>query len=225
MLAQKAGLSVATVITGKAGGRSYILVTRYDREWQVGTWVRLHQEDFCQALGKPPAAKYQRNQTGVPGPGVTDMFAVVRRHAPGRSILRLLDAMIFNVLICNTDAHAKNYSLLLLGRTRVELAPLYDLMCAAAWDNVTQNLAQEIGGTSRGDQVTAKHWRRLSVEAGTSAAATLARVARMADLVEAKLSLAVEDVCAMPAGGHAMLPIFADRIRDRCRRVRANLVH
>jgi len=98
------------------------------------------------------------------------MFAVVRRHAPGRSILRLLDAMIFNVLICNTDAHAKNYALLLQGRDRAELAPLYDLLCAAAWDGITQNLAQEIGGGNRGDQLTAKHWRRLAAEAGTSPA-------------------------------------------------------
>lgn len=223
VLARQAGLSVAAVTTGRAGARSYLLVTRYDREWRTDTWVRLHQEDFCQALGKPPVAKYQRNQTGVPGPGVTDMFAIVRRHAPGRSILQLLDAIIFNVLICNTDAHAKNYSLLLLSRTRIELAPLYDLMCAAAWDNVTKNLAQEIGGSNRGDQVTAKHWQRLAAEAGTSAKATLTRVAQMADRLEAKIGLAVEEVRAMPAGDHAMLPIFADKIRERCRRVRANL--
>ncbi len=223
VLARRAGLSVAAVTTGRAGARRYLLVTRYDREWHAGTWVRLHQEDFCQALGKPPAAKYQRNQTGVPGPGVADMFAVVRRHGPGQSILRLLDAVIFNVLICNTDAHAKNYSLLLLGRTRVELAPLYDLMCAAAWDSVTKNLAQEIGGTNRGDQVTGKHWRRLAAEAGTSPAATLARVARMMELVEAQVGPAVDEVRAMPAGDHGMLRVFADKIRERCRRVRANL--
>lgn len=223
VLARRAGLSVAAVTTGRAGARRYLLVTRYDREWRAGTWQRLHQEDFCQALGKPPAAKYQRNQTGVPGPGVADMFAVVRRHAPGQSILRLLDAVIFNVLICNTDAHAKNYSLLLLGRTRVELAPLYDLTCAAAWDNMTKNLAQEIGGTSCGDQVTAKHWRRLAAEAGTSPAATRARVARMADRTEAQLGPAVDEVRAMPAGDHGMLNVFVDKIRARCRRVRANL--
>jgi serine/threonine-protein kinase HipA len=223
VLARQAGLSAAAVTTGRAGARGYLLVTRYDREWRAGTWARLHQEDFCQALGKPPVAKYQRNQTGVPGPGVADMFAVVRRHAPGRSILRLLDAVIFNVLICNTDAHAKNYSLLLLGRTRVELAPLYDLMCAAAWDNVTKNLAQEIGGTNRGDQVTAKHWRRLAADAGTSAAATLARVAWMAELVERKVGPAMQEVRAMPAGDHAMLPVFVDSIRERCQRVRTNL--
>ena len=223
VLARTIGLRAADVTTGKAGRRSYLLVTRYDREHRGEAWVRLHQEDFCQALGKPPAAKYQRNQTGVPGPTVKDMFDVVRRHAAGSSIVRLLDAVIFNVLICNTDAHAKNFSLLILGRTRIELAPLYDLMCAAAWESVTTNLAQEIGGSSRGDQITAKHWRRLAEDAGTNATATLRRVGRLIDLVEAQLDKAADQVRAMPAGNHSMLPVFVDTIRRRCRRVRSNL--
>jgi serine/threonine-protein kinase HipA len=63
------GLRAAEAVTGAAGGRTYLLVTRYDRRQRDGRWLRLHQEDFCQALGKPPGAKYQRNQTGVGGPG------------------------------------------------------------------------------------------------------------------------------------------------------------
>lgn len=122
VLARRVGISTAQVTTGKVGSRRYLLVTRYDRVRRGAMWVRLHQEDFCQALGKPPAAKYQRNQTGISGPSAKDMFDIVRRHAPGPSILRLLDALIFNVLICNTDAHAKNYSLLLIGPVRAELA-------------------------------------------------------------------------------------------------------
>ena len=223
VLARRVGLPVAEVTTGRAGARAYLLVTRYDRARVGSGWVRLHQEDFCQALGKPPASKYQRNQSGVPGPGMKDMFGVVRRHAPGRSIARLLDAAIFNVLICNTDAHAKNFSLLLTGPRGAELAPLYDLMCAAAWDGVTNNMAQDIGGSVRGNQLTAKHWRRLAQDAGTNATATLKRVATLLDRVEAEVASAAEDVRAMPAGDHGMLAIFVDKILERCRRVRANL--
>lgn len=223
VLARRCGLDVAAVTTGQAGARTYLLVTRYDRAWSGAAWARIHQEDFCQALGKPPAAKYQRNQTGIPGPAVRDLFDVVRRHAAGPSILRLLDAVIFNVLICNTDAHAKNYSLLWQSRTRANLAPLYDLMCAAAWPNVTQNMAQDVGGTNRGDQVTSKHWRRLAAEAQTNATATLQRVSRYIDLVERELEPAANEVRAMPAGDHSLLPAFVDAIRSRCRRVRANL--
>lgn len=58
VLARLCGLTTAEVTTGIAGGRTYLLVTRYDRMEQTGVWRRLHQEDFCQALGRPPAAKY-----------------------------------------------------------------------------------------------------------------------------------------------------------------------
>jgi serine/threonine-protein kinase HipA len=223
VLARRVGLRAAEVATGRAGARTYLLVTRYDRIRHGTTWARLHQEDFCQALGKPPAAKYQRNQTGVPGPSIRDMFDIVRRHAPGPSILRLLDAVILNVLLCNTDAHAKNYSLLLQGRTRVELAPLYDLMCADMWDSVTRNMAQEIGGSNRGDQLTAKHWRRLAEDAQTNPTATLRRVRQWSERVEREIDAAAGEVRAMPAGDHSLLVAFAEAIRTRCRRVRANL--
>ena len=73
-----------------------------------GAVQRLHQEDFCQALEKPPAAKYERNRTGVRGPSVADMIGLVRRKALGPDVLQLFDAVVFNVLACNTDAHAKN---------------------------------------------------------------------------------------------------------------------
>jgi len=152
VLALRCGLAVASATTGIAGNRSYLLVTRYDRTFADGRWRRLHQEDFCQALGKPPAAKYERNQSGVKGPALADMFQLVGRHMTAAERLRLLDAVIVNVLICNTDAHAKNYSILLSSR-RPELAPRYDLMCAAAWDGITANLSQAIGGKNRGDHI------------------------------------------------------------------------
>src|SRR5262249_30704947 len=53
-LAKRVGLATPSVTTGKAGNRSYLLVKRYDRTESAGRWRRLHQEDFCQALGKPP---------------------------------------------------------------------------------------------------------------------------------------------------------------------------
>ena len=67
-LAELCGISTATFTSGRAGPRKYLLVARYDRQLRDGRWRRLHQEDFCQALGKPPSAKYERNQTGIRGP-------------------------------------------------------------------------------------------------------------------------------------------------------------
>jgi serine/threonine-protein kinase HipA len=57
VLARRCGLNAASTTTGITGNRSYLLVTRYDRTFADGHWTRLHQEDFYQALGKPPAAK------------------------------------------------------------------------------------------------------------------------------------------------------------------------
>jgi serine/threonine-protein kinase HipA len=75
----------------------------------------LHQADYCQALGVPPSAKYEANQTGPRGPTLKHMFDITRRHMQPTDIVRLLDMIIFNVLVCNTDAHAKNYSILIRG--------------------------------------------------------------------------------------------------------------
>ena len=58
---------------------------------QGDRWRRLHQEDFCQALGKPPAAKYESNQSGIPGPTLAQMFALTRRRMQAPDILALLD--------------------------------------------------------------------------------------------------------------------------------------
>jgi serine/threonine-protein kinase HipA len=143
------GIPTPDVITGHAGKRTYLLVNRYDRTDVGGRWRRLHQEDYCQALGKPPSAKYESNQTGIHGPTLKNMFEVTRQHMPPTEIVRLLDMVVINVLTCNTDAHAKNYSIMIrAGAT--SLAPIYDVMCGEVWENVTKNLAQKIAGKTRG---------------------------------------------------------------------------
>src|SRR5262249_57395783 len=118
--------------TGQAGQRTYLLVQRYDRTNVADRWRRLHQEDYCQALGKPPSAKYEGNRTGIPGPTLKDIFQLTRRHLPSIDIVRLLDMVIFNVLTCNTDAHAKNYSIMIRGNG-VSLAPTYDMSSGEVW--------------------------------------------------------------------------------------------
>jgi hypothetical protein len=58
--------------------------------------------------------------------------------------------VVMNVLACNTDAHAKNYSIMIRAG-RASLAPMYDLMCGEVWEHVTKTLAQKLAGESRGD--------------------------------------------------------------------------
>ncbi|WP_062348007.1 type II toxin-antitoxin system HipA family toxin [Novosphingobium sp. CCH12-A3] len=211
VLARRIGLNVAPVTTGVAGERSYLLVERYDRTGTGNNVRRLHQEDFCQALGRPPAAKYEFNGTGTRGPSIADMFALVRQHMTARDINRLLDAVIFNAAIGNVDSHAKNYSIL-LGPGAPQLAPLYDLMSGLAWANITQNHAQHIFG---------RHWRRMAEAAGLAARGTVQRVEQVTARLLRELPAAVEEVAAMPAGS-PMLEVFAKEIEERATEVRAH---
>ena len=218
VLARRCGLPVADVTTGRAGARCYLLVRRYDRTEEAGRTIRLHQEDFCQALGRPPVAKYQHNSSGVVGPSLGEMFGVVREHMTARDINRLLDAVILNLAIGNVDSHAKNYSIL-LRPLRPELAPLYDLMSGLDWPNITPNHAQDIGGQRRGRHIYGRHWRRMADETGLAGPATVRRVAALADRVLAELPAAVAEVSAMPAGGDR-LERFAAAIGERAQIVR-----
>ncbi|CAL4869191.1 Serine/threonine-protein kinase toxin HipA (plasmid) [Asticcacaulis sp. MM231] len=220
VLARRCGLPTADVITGIAGERSYLLVTRYDRFDDNGRTRRLHQEDFCQALGRPPAAKYEHDGTGQRGPSLADMFNLVRAHMTALDLTRFLDAAIFNIAVGNVDSHAKNYSIL-LKPTRSELAPLYDLMSGLTWLNITQNHAQDVGGQRRGRHIYARHWRRLAESAGLSGTATVRRVSRVTERILRELPAAINEVAAMPAGS-TLLDVFADAIAERTRLIREN---
>lgn len=221
VLARRAGLSVAPVTTGIAGARSYLLVNRYDRTTEGGAVRRLHQEDFCQAMGRPPVAKYEHNRSGVKGPSLAEMFALVRAHMTARDINRLLDAVIFNVAIGNVDSHAKNYSIL-LGPRRFELAPLYDLMSGLDWAYITQNHAQDIGGQRRGRHIYGRHWRRLAEDCGLSRPGVIRRVDQLTTRLLAELDGARDEVAEMPAGAGGTLPVFTASIRERAALVQAH---
>ncbi len=221
ILAARCGLNVAEVVTGTAQQRSYCLVTRYDRETGPNGPRRLHQEDFCQALGRPPSAKYEHNQTGRRGPSLAEMFALTRQHMTAVDINRLLDAVIFNIAVGNVDSHAKNYSILLAPQS-VTLAPLYDLMSGLSWANITQNHAQDIGGQNRGRHITARHWRALAQDCGLARAATVRRVIALTDRILAALPTARDAVAAMPAGADPLLNVFVDDIAERVALVQAN---
>jgi serine/threonine-protein kinase HipA len=218
VLARRCGLSASRVTTGKAGKRAYLLVTRYDRLEQAGRWRRLHQEDFCQALGKPPSAKYEANQSGIKGPTLVDMFALTRNAMRAPDVLNLLDHVIFNVLACNTDAHAKNYSLMISGRG-FSLAPAYDVMCAAAWEGITRNLAQKVAGKNRGEHLKRRHWQTFAGDCGLNALRLIRRVEELANAVLREVREAAAEVDAMPAGTHVLMPAFVEAIEARARAI------
>jgi serine/threonine-protein kinase HipA len=210
------------VTTGRAGKRTYLLVKRYDRTDVGGRCRRLHQEDYCQALGTPPSAKYESNQTGTPGPTLRDMFDITRRHMPPTEIVRLLDMVIFNVLACNSDAHAKNYSIMIRAGNAA-LAPIYDTMCGEVWVNVTKNLAQKIAGVIRSEHLKRTHWQQFARECGLNPRQVIERVDALAKSAIAEAELATLEVAAMPAGNHGILDQTRQAVERRASRLLAQL--
>jgi serine/threonine-protein kinase HipA len=221
-LARRMGITVPGVTTGRAGKRTYLLVQRYDRTNSGDRWRRLHQEDFCQGLGKPPSAKYEFNQTGISGPTISDMFDLTRRHLPPNDIVRLLEIVVFHVLACNTDAHAKNYSIMLRGNG-ASLAPMYDVICGAVWESVTKSFAQKIGGQSKGDSLEQSHWRRLAQECGLNPKQVLERIGALASLALRETMAAASEVASMPAGRHESLDLARSAVERRAHALLARL--
>jgi len=130
-LARTVGLKTPNTEYRLIGKKSCILVQRYDRVTdENGSTTRLHQEDFCQALGFPPERKYQAEG----GPALSDCISLLRDWStvPVLDIPSFINCLIFNVLIGNADAHGKNYSFLYSGGER-RLAPYYDLVSTLAW--------------------------------------------------------------------------------------------
>ncbi len=220
-LARHMKIPTPEVTTGRAGKRTYLLVKRYDRTVS-GRWRRLHQEDYCQALGKPPSAKYESNKTGIRGPTLKDMFDITRQYMPPIDIVRLLDIVVANILVCNSDAHAKNYSIIIRAGG-ASLAPIYDVMCGEVWKNVTKNLAQKIAGKTRGDHIKRTQWQQFARECGLNPKQVVDRVDALAKSAVAEAEAAALEVAAMPAGNHAILDLTPQAVEIRARRLLAQL--
>jgi len=163
-LAAAVGLDVAPVQLCVVRDRTFLLVTRYDRVLGADARVqRIHQEDFCQALGVPPETKY----AGEGGPTLRDCFGLIRRTVsrPAVDVLKLLDAVIFNVIVGNADAHGKNFSIL-YEEDGPRLAPLYDLLCTVAYPELSPRFAMKIGGCATITELNPARWAAFAGQAG-----------------------------------------------------------
>jgi len=143
------GLHVAAVETTMIGGRKLLVVERYDRVVDdTGAVLRIHQEDFCQAIGVLPDHKYEENG----GPSLKKIAGVVQTAAAPDSLDALLRAVTVNVLVTNGDAHGKNFSLLHHESGALTLSPLYDVLCTLHYG--VDRLAMYIDNVHRIDKVT-----------------------------------------------------------------------
>ena len=220
-LARAAGLKVAAVEArvldlGKGQRRTYLLVERYDRAAGQAGVRRLHQEDFCQASGITSAFKYQAEG----GPGFKACFDVLRRlaTAPARDIGELLRAAVFNVILGNADAHAKNFSLI-YEHGNTHLAPLYDLMSTACYPELAPDFAMKVGGASTLEQLGPRAWRDFAEKVELGFPIVRARVGELADSVPAAIPGVVDSLSGVGLDAtvlHQLAALVQERA-DRCR--------
>jgi len=159
-LAKRMGLPVPSVILHQ-GIETLYLVERYDRAYNpTGQLMRLHQEDFCQALGISPDFKYEAEG----GPSLQNCFDLIRQYSsqPASDVKALLDWVIFNYFIGNADGHAKNLALLMTTNEGLRLAPFYDLICTRVYPELTSRLAMKIGSENRPDWVMVRHFKKFA---------------------------------------------------------------
>lgn len=208
-LAAALKLDVAACEIQRVGERPYLLVARYDR---TTSDQRLHQEDFCQALGVVSEHKYQNEG----GPGLAQAFALLRSatRPSAPHTLKLLDYIVFNALIGNHDAHGKNFSLLYTQAGAV-LTPLYDALCTAVYPLLTDKMAMKIGSSYKFSQVQARHWNQFATEATLSPAQVKRRILDIAKRLP-DLAHAVRAVFELEGNSHSIIDQIITLIDQRC---------
>ena len=164
-LAQAVGLPVAATRIQRFGDEPAIVVERYDRQKGAKRLIRIHQEDACQALGVHPANKYENEG----GPGIVAIMDLLNQSSrPVEDRRRFMAAVAFNYLMLGTDAHAKNYSLLLGAEGQVRLAPLYDMASLLPYTRQrrAERFAMRIDTHYRDYSIQPRHFERMARRCG-----------------------------------------------------------
>ena len=219
-LAAAVNLAVAKVETRTVEGIEYLLVERYDRthrkSGETTVLDRLHQEDFCQAQNIVPETKYQKEG----GPSLKRCFQLLREasSAPVIDLAHLLDAVIFNYLVGNNDAHGKNFSLLYYGvgtaNQEIRFAPLYDIVSTVYYPELSEEMAMKIGEEYSSDRVTPKDFEKLAQEAGLAKPIVRRRVTELAEAILGAINSTKSQIA------HPVAEAVAALVRKRCERVR-----
>ena len=158
-LAKSFGLPIPDVDLLNIAGKDIFVVERYDRIKEADSIQRLHQEDFCQALGIMSTTKYQNDG----GPGIIDIFNTILKvcTVPALESQKFLKYVLFNYVMGNCDSHGKNYSLL-YKNNRVELSPLYDVVSTIIYSGLTNKLSMKIGKHYEIQKVTQEDFSLLA---------------------------------------------------------------
>jgi len=166
MLGHSLGLNIPQIRLCEAEGRLFLNITRYDREPETASHdriiksARIHQEDFCQALGRPSGGKYQADG----GPGLRNCYQAIIQYSSGKvtDAFSFLQWIAFNYLVGNADAHAKNLSFL-HKNGRITLAPFYDLLSTEIYPEKfsSRKIAMLINGKDQYEKIVRKDFFAL----------------------------------------------------------------
>jgi serine/threonine-protein kinase HipA len=221
-MAQAIGIEAAQATILQSSKRTAIGVQRYDRRvGRSGLLLRLHQEDFAQANGLPPGRKYERGT--LPGLDLKTLLET-GRHVSASDALALLDQVIFNILVANTDAHAKNYSLILPVGAAPRLAPLYDVSTVLSWPHVVKTYAQFIDGKKRNpDMVAGRHWEAIAREIGYRPTDVKNRVQQIVDAMVANRAEVTAAVTALPGATEEYVVQTAEAVEENALRMAGRL--
>jgi serine/threonine-protein kinase HipA len=195
MIADGLGLPAARSRVMRFEKEIAIVIERYDRQFQGNDVVRVHQEDICQALAIMPTKKYQNEG----GPSAIDIIELLRTYSTARDedIDTFVTALGLNWFIAGTDAHAKNFSIL-LGNQRVRLAPLYDVASILPYDEFDLRkvkLAMKIGGEYKLSQVGLRQWQKLAREIRMNADELIELLAYVAKVLPHEINAASTRAC------------------------------
>lgn len=210
-LAATLGLQAAASEVMQFEDELAIVVERYDRRWVNAVPQRVHQEDTCQALAIPPEKKYESD--GGPGARAIAELLLESSSDSSTDVRRFLDALTLNWALAATDAHAKNYSLLLDAGREVRLAPLYDIASYLPYDGGGLHrvkLAMRVGREYRARRVTRADWLTLAGSLRVPADEVLQRVKGLLGRIpDAASSVAATCVAK------GLAPQFANSLRDK----------
>lgn len=217
-MAQAVGVEAAQATILQSSKRTAIGVLRYDRRvGRSGQLLRLHQEDFAQANGLPPGRKYERGT--LSGFNLRTLLET-GRHVSASDALALLDQVIFNILVANTDAHAKNYSLILPVGAPPRLAPLYDVSTVLSWPHVAKTYAQSIDGKKRRpDMIAGRHWEAIAREIGYRPTDVKNRVRQIVDAMVANRAKVTREVSVLPGATEGYVVQTAEAVEGNALRM------
>jgi serine/threonine-protein kinase HipA len=217
-LAEQLGLRAAHAEVKKFAGELAIVVQRYDRVRTTNDRIiRVHQEDFCQALAVHPASKYQKDG----GPGIAEIMELLNWSSnPAVDRRRFMEATALNFVIAGIDAHAKNFSII-FGPDQARLAPLYDIASylpyvEGRWED--ERMPMKVDKSYLYAKVYPRHWERMAKTSGYPADEAVAHVIKIATKIPDTASAVVT---AMRDDGmdHPVLDILIEKLTWRCQEI------